>query len=247
MRTTFPIDATPEAWARLADPAVLAAALPGCRSVTSVPGPAGAAGGVETDGARRAAGGPGTEVPAGAGRGDGTGLGALQVVVDLSVASVRGLWAGTVRRVDDDAVRIEGSGGPGAVDLVVRADPSRTRLTVEGTIEGPLATVGSAVLAAAVHRMAKDVLSAAGAPVPPVPSRGDGFRSGEPDAVGAASGTHDLGRSSTEPIASQGSARPDDAAGSAGRRRAAVARVAAAVGVVVVVIGRRRRSRRRAG
>jgi len=75
--------------------------------------------------------------------------------------------------------------------------------------------VGAAVLAAAVHRMAKDVLSAAGTPVPSV--------------------------------ASQGSAGPDDKAGSAGRRRAAVARVAAAVGVVVVVIGRRRRSRRRAG
>jgi carbon monoxide dehydrogenase subunit G len=247
MRTTFPIDAAPEAWARLADPEVLAAILPGCRSVTSVPGTAGAAGVVETDGARRAGGGPGTAVPAGAGRGDGTGLGTLQVVVDLSVASLRGLWAGTVRRVDDDAVRIEGSGEPGAVDLVVRADPHRTRLTVEGTIEGPLATVGAAVLAAAVHRMAKDVLRAAGTPLPSVPSRGDGFRSDEPEAVRAASGTQDIGRSSTEPNASQGSAGPDDKAGSAGRRRRAVARVAAAAGVVAVVLGRWRRSRRRSG
>jgi carbon monoxide dehydrogenase subunit G len=165
MRVTFPIDAPPEAWARLADPAVLAAALPGCRSVTPVADAARSARGPETDGARA------TDAGRDAGVGGGAGAGALRLVVDLSVASVRGLWAGTVERIDDHAVRVAGSGEPGVVDLVVRADAARSRLTVEGTVGGPLATVGSAVLAAAVHRMAKDLLGAAGAPAPdPVPA-----------------------------------------------------------------------------
>jgi carbon monoxide dehydrogenase subunit G len=210
VRTTFPIEARAEAWSRLADPEVLAAILPGCRSVTAV-----------------------------------ASTGGLQLVVDLSVASVRGLWAGTVERVGDSAVRIAGSGEPGTVDLVVRADASRSSLAVEGTVDGPLATVGSAVLAAAVRRMAADVLGAAGTPAS-VPPRGDGFQVGEPEAMGRVSGTHDLGRPATELIASHGSTEPDGRAASAGRRRA-VARVAAAAGVVAVVIGRRHRSRRRSG
>ena len=154
MRTTFPIDAPPAAWAALGDPEVLAAALPGCRSVTAT------------------------------GDGDGT----LHVVADLAVASVHGLWAGSVVRVDADSLRIAGSGEPGTVDLVVRSDPSRTALTVEGTVEGPLATVGSAVLAAVIRRIAEDVLAAATAPAP---SRGDG---GEPMTSGGRSHRRAPGR-----------------------------------------------------
>jgi carbon monoxide dehydrogenase subunit G len=62
--------------------------------------------------------------------------------------------------VDADAVRIAGSGEPGAVDVVMRADPERTMLTVDGTVDGPLATVGSTLLAAAARRLADDLLSA---------------------------------------------------------------------------------------
>ena len=134
MKTTFSVSARPEAWAALADPERLAAALPGCRSVT------------------RAADGHGT----------------LRVVTEVAMASVRGLWAGTVAAVDADAVRVAGSGAPGAVDLVVRADPERTTLTVEGTVDGALGTVGSAVFAAAVRRMAEDVLAATESPMLPV-------------------------------------------------------------------------------
>lgn len=125
MNVTFPVSAPPAAWVALADPSLLAGALPGCRSV-------------------RAA-------------GDGEGL---RVVVEVAVASVRGLWAGTVVPVDADAVRIAGSGEPGAVDVVVRADPGRTELTVDGTVDGPLAAVGSTLLAAAVRRLAGDLLAA---------------------------------------------------------------------------------------
>jgi carbon monoxide dehydrogenase subunit G len=235
MRVTFPIDVPPDAWARLADPAVLAAALPGCRSVTLVAGPAGPARGVATDGARGEDGGRG------AGVGEGAGFGALRLVVDLSVASVRGLWAGTVERVDDDAVRVAGSGEPGVVDLVVRADASRSRLTVEGTVDGPLATVGSAVLAAAVHRMAKELLGAAGAPA--LRTRGDGSRSGEDEAMDSGSETHCLDPVSAEPVTSGTSL-------SGASRSRVAAGVSAAIGLVVtavVVLGRRRRSRRRSG
>lgn len=201
MKTTFPISAPPEAWAALADPMRLAAALPGCRSVT------GDAGGDDT----------------------------LQVVTEVAVAAVRGLWAGTVAPVDADAVRVRGSGAPGAVDLVVRADPERTALTVEGTVDGALGTVGSAVLAAAVRRMAEDLLAAA---IPaPSPSRGHGIQPNEPAAIGSDSGTHDLGLEPTGPMTS----------GASGARR--TARRVAVAGLVgaVVVAGRRRWARGRAG
>ncbi len=184
MRTTFPVSAPPEAWAALADPARLAAVLPGCRSV----------------------------VPTG--DGDGT----LQVVTEVAVASVRGLWAGTVAPVGPGAVRVRGSGGPGAVDLVVRADPERTALTVEGTVDGALGTVGSAVLAAAVRRTAEELLAAAAPASQPV------------FPAGSAAGT-------TIP-----------AAKTVGVGRRHVVGTAAAAGVVVAVIAAgRRRMRRRAG
>jgi uncharacterized protein len=134
VRTAFPVAAPPEAWAALADPARLAAALPGCRA------------------AARAA----------------DGDGSVSVALDLAVASVRGLWSGTVAAVDADAVRIQGSGEPGTVDLVVRAAPDRRNLTVEGEVGGPLATVGAAVLAAAVRRLAEDTLAAASPAAPAV-------------------------------------------------------------------------------
>ena len=127
MKTTFPVSASAEAWAALADPQRLAASLPGCRSVVR----------------------------------DADGDGTLQVVTEVAVASVRGLWAGTVTPVDADAVRVRGSGAPGAVDLVVRANTERTALTVEGTVGGALGTVGSALLAAAVRQTAHDLLTAA--------------------------------------------------------------------------------------
>jgi carbon monoxide dehydrogenase subunit G len=145
VKTTFPVSAPPEAWAALADPQHLAAALPGCRSVT------------------RGAGGDGT----------------LHVVTEVAVASVRGLWAGTVAPLDADAVRVRGSGAPGTVDLTVRADPERTALTVEGSVDGALGTVGSAVLAAAVRRVAEGLLATSSAPAPG-PSRGQGFEPAEP-------------------------------------------------------------------
>jgi carbon monoxide dehydrogenase subunit G len=123
MRTTFPVVASPEAWASLADPVRVAAALPGCRSFGANP--------------------------------DGT----LAVVVDLSVASVEGLWSGTVTLLDPDTIRVAGSGAPGTVDLTVRRDPSRSHVTVDGAVDGPLATVGSTVLAAAVRRLADSLLT----------------------------------------------------------------------------------------
>jgi carbon monoxide dehydrogenase subunit G len=92
---------------------------------------------------------------------DADGDGTLQIVVDVAVASVRGLWAGTVVPVDGDAVRIVGAGEPGTIDVIVRADPERTALAVEGRVEGPLAAVGSTLLAAAVRRLAEDTLTAA--------------------------------------------------------------------------------------
>ncbi len=189
MRTSFPVDASPAAWASLADPAVLAAVLPGSRSVTA----------------------------------SGDGDGSLQVVADVAVASVHGLWSGTVVRVDADAVRVAGSGAPGTFDLVVRADPSRSTLAVEGTVHGPLATVGSAVLAASIRRLAGDLLRTA-------------------DAAAAVS------TRAAEPMSSGGTAAPAgrDRAAAGGRR--VPTRLAAAAGVVVVVVlGRRRRTRRRSG
>jgi hypothetical protein len=132
MRTAFPVSGPPASWAALADPELLAVALPGCRSARST-----------------------------------AGEGGLNVVVEVAVASVRGLWAGTVMPVDADAVRIAGSGEPGTVDVVVRADPERTMLTVEGTVDGPFAAVGSTLLAAAARRLADDLLSAATTSVTP--------------------------------------------------------------------------------
>ena len=205
MKTTFPVAAPPDAWAALADPERLAAALPGCRSVIR-----------DADGDRT-----------------------LRVVADVGVASVAGLWAGTVVPVDGDAVRVTGSGAPGSVDLVVRADPERTSITVEGTVEGALETVGSAVLAAAVRRTAEDLLTALAAPRPSVPSRGHGFLSGEPEVMGSRSGTHDLGLGTVEPVTS--------APSPPGRRFAR--RIVAVTGVIAVAIlaAWRRASRRRAG
>ncbi|HEY7069593.1 MAG TPA: SRPBCC domain-containing protein [Acidimicrobiales bacterium] len=87
--------------------------------------------------------------------GDGT----LAIVTDLSVASVEGLWSGTVTYVDGDTLRIAGSGAPGTLDVVVRADPTRTTLTVSGEVDGPLATVGASVLAAAARRLAETLVA----------------------------------------------------------------------------------------
>jgi carbon monoxide dehydrogenase subunit G len=190
VRTTFPVSAGPEAWTALADPARLAAALPGCRSVTR----------------------------------DADGDGTLHVVADVAVASVQGLWAGTAAPVDADAVRIRGSGAPGSMDLIVRADPGRTVLSVDGTVDGPLGTVGSAVLAAAFRRLAEDLLAAVGK-APPVPMATDpGEGSGASITVAP-----------TGPVADH-------------RLRRAVTVAAVPAGVVVsIVLASRRRGRRRAG
>ena len=186
MRASFPVSAPPEAWAALGDPARLAAALPGARSVRATAG------------------------------GDGDGAG-LAVVADLAVASVRGLWSGTVTPLSADEVRIAGAGAPGSVDLVVRASPDRTTLTVEGEVGGPLATVGGAVVAAAARRLAETTLAALADPAPPAGS-----------APGVATTT-----------------RPGD--GPAARRsrgRLAAAGAGTAVVVVTTVIRRWRRSPR---
>ncbi len=149
MRTSFPVSAPPEAWAALGDPARLAAALPGARSVRATAG------------------------------GDGAGDG-LAVVADLAVASVRGLWSGTVTPLSADEVRIAGAGAPGSVDLVVRASPDRTTLTVEGEVGGPLATVGGAVVAAAARRLAETTLAALADPAPAARRLGAGGRDDDP-------------------------------------------------------------------
>jgi carbon monoxide dehydrogenase subunit G len=133
MRASFPVSAPPEAWAALADPARLAAALPGARSV-------------ERDA-------------------DGN----LAVLVDVSINTVMGLWAGTVSALDADTVRITGSGAPGDVDVTVRANPARTSLEVEGEVSGQLATVGSSIRAAAARRLAETLLANL-APPPPGPA-----------------------------------------------------------------------------
>jgi carbon monoxide dehydrogenase subunit G len=185
VKTSFPVVASRDAWAALADPERLAAALPGCRSVTRA---------ADHDGA-------------------------LHVVTEVALASVRGLWAGTVVPVDADAVRVSGSGAPGTVDLIVRADPGRTALTVEGTVDGPLGTVGSAVLAAALRRTAQDLLAGA-APAEPLPVP------------------------VTDPVGSQPVPSPD-ARHLTGRRRAvAAAGVVVTIVVAIVVGGRARRGAR---
>jgi carbon monoxide dehydrogenase subunit G len=272
VRFTFPVEAPAAAWTALATPEGLAAALPGCRSVTVDP-PGGDGDGVGGGGGAVAAGrddGGGDRGGGGGGAvGDG---GTLHLVMDLSVASVRGLWAGTVVRVDADSLRVVGSGEPGTVDVVVRADPGRTVLTVEGTVGGALATVGSAVLAAAVRRLVDDSLAAAARPpaspeppASPAPaasaataagaprSRGTGFRPPGPEAMGSGSGTYDLAPGSTEPDASEPGASegPDASEGAASLRRTGpvvAAAVAAVTGLAaVVVFGRRRAAHRGAG
>ncbi|MGH9209116.1 MAG: hypothetical protein ACRD2C_00370 [Acidimicrobiales bacterium] len=228
--TSFSVDAPPEVWAAITDPARLAAIVPGCQSVTR---DTGGATGLRRDGAQGdepARGGRAPEVVGGAGgRGGGEDAGRsggpLHIVADLAVASVRGLWTGTVAGVDADAVRVTGSGAPGTVDVVVRADPERTMLTVEGTVTGALATVGSTVLAAAIRRMALDVLAAAAASDPAAPAVED-RRSGAD------------GRSPTSPAASGATAST-----SPGRSSGRLVVIGAAV-VGAVIVARRRRSHR---
>ena len=94
--------------------------------------------------------------------GDGT----LSVTADVAVASVTGLWSGTVTPVDADAIRIAGAGTPGRLDLEVRAAPDRSRLTVEGEVDGPLAAVGGTVLSAAARRLAEALLANLSGPGP---------------------------------------------------------------------------------
>jgi carbon monoxide dehydrogenase subunit G len=195
VKMTFPVSAPPGAWAALADPQRLAAALPNCRSVTR----------------------------------DADGDGTLHVVTEVAVASVRGLWAGTVAPVDADAVHVRGSGAPGAVDLVVRADPERTSLTVEGTVDGALGTVGTAVLAGAVRRMVEDLLAATEPPTPAA-SRGHESQPDQSEATGSGFGAHDLEPEAAVPVAS----------GTKGGSRVARAGGAALVGVVIAVVVRRR-------
>jgi carbon monoxide dehydrogenase subunit G len=175
-----------------------------------------------TDPVRLAAALPGCRSVAPAADGDG----ALHVVTEVAVASVRGLWAGTVAPVDGDAVHVRGSGAPGAVDLVVRADPGRTTITVEGTVDGALATVGSAVLAAALRRTAEDLLAAATHGSPP-----DAPDQPHPAVIPAGSAAE--------------AAVPAARTAGAGRRRVIAAAVAGAT--IAVIAAGRRRMRRRAG
>ena len=125
MKVTVPVSALPDAWAELTRPAVLASALPGCRSVSPAEG------------------------------------GGLRLVVDVAVASVRGLWAGTLTDTDVGSWRLVGSGEPGRADLVVQVDPDHTTVTVEGTVDGPLAAIGSSLLAAAIRRLVESTVARA--------------------------------------------------------------------------------------
>ncbi|MEJ7844571.1 MAG: SRPBCC domain-containing protein [Acidimicrobiales bacterium] len=103
--------------------------------------------------------------------------GGMRLAVEVAIASVRGPWTGTVTPVDEHAVRVVGAGDVGSLDLVVRADADRTRLAVDGSVGGPLAAIGEALLDAAVRRTATDLLAALGAravgpaeaPADPVP------------------------------------------------------------------------------
>jgi carbon monoxide dehydrogenase subunit G len=161
MKMTLSVRPPGIGWWALTDPAALARALPGCRSVTA--------------------------------GGDGT----LSIVTNLSVASVQGLWSGTATYVDGDTVHIKGSGAPGTLDLVVRSNPLRTTLTVEGDVGGPLATVGASVLAAAAQRLAETLVAnmaadpsvapgAAGTPPSPAPDPGPAIRQRGPAGAAAA-------------------------------------------------------------
>ncbi|HZM29608.1 MAG TPA: SRPBCC domain-containing protein [Acidimicrobiales bacterium] len=154
--------------------------------------------------------------------GDGT----LSVVAEVAVASVAGLWSGTVTPVDADTIRISGAGTPGRLDLEVRASPDRRQLTVEGAVDGPLSTVGGAVLAAAARRLAEDLLANLADPAtattnPPVTHGGTGG-----DSAGAGPAI-------------------DTSRAAAGRsRRRLAARAGAGAGAVVVVVTVVRRWRR---
>jgi carbon monoxide dehydrogenase subunit G len=80
--------------------------------------------------------------------------GGVRIVLDVAIASVRGLWAGTITETEPGMWRVAGSGEPGRADLVVRLDDDATgTLTVDGTVEGPLTAIGSSLLAAAVRRL----------------------------------------------------------------------------------------------
>jgi carbon monoxide dehydrogenase subunit G len=142
--------------------------------------------------------------------GDGT----LSVVAEVAVASVAGLWSGRVTPVDADTIRIAGAGTPGRLDLEVRASPDRSQLTVEGEVDGALATVGGAVLAAAARRLAEDVLANLADPAAAAPR-------------------------SPAAHATAGEARS-----AAGARRRLAARAGAGAGAVVVVVTVVRRWRR---
>ena len=156
--------------------------------------------------------------------GDGT----LSVVTEVAVASVAGLWSGTVTPVDADTIRIAGAGTPGRLDLEVRASPDRSQLTVEGEVDGPLATVGGAVLAAAARRLAEDVLAnladpAAAAPrrpppTPPPPTRRPMRRSLSPGGPAAGSrpgrAPEPAPSSSWSPSCAAGAGGPGDGGGS---------------------------------
>jgi hypothetical protein len=71
---------------------------------------------------------------------------------------VRGLWAGTLEEIEAGAWRVAGVGEPGRVDLVLRVDADHTTVTVEGTVDGPLAAIGSTLLAAAIRRLVLETL-----------------------------------------------------------------------------------------
>src|SRR5262249_45944929 len=80
------------------------------------------------------------------------GDGGLRIAVAVAIAAVRGIWAGTLTRTGPGEWRLVGAGEPGRADLAVRVDGSSSTLVVEGTVEGPLAAIGGALLAAAVRR-----------------------------------------------------------------------------------------------
>lgn len=84
--------------------------------------------------------------------------GGWRIVVDVAVASVRGPWAGTLTETGINAWRIVGAGDPGRADLAVRVDDDHQTVIVEGTVEGPLAAIGSSLLAAAFSRLVEHTL-----------------------------------------------------------------------------------------
>ena len=103
-----------------------------------------------------------------------------------------------------------------------------TTITVEGTVDGPLGTVGSAVLAAALRRTAEDLLAAAPGTPPDAPEEP---RPPHPPVFAAGSAA--------------GATIPAPRTVGAGRRRVIGATVAGAA--ITVIAAGRRRMRRRAG